>query len=98
VRVKKGGGSGGHNGLKDLVAKIGADFVRVRVGVGRPPEGWDTADWVLAAFSSDEEAALPEILNRAADAVCLVIERGLDAAMNETNRRRPAEGGTPTKT
>jgi len=94
VRVKRGGGSGGHNGLKDLVAKIGADFVRVRVGVGRPPEGWDTADWVLAAFSSSEENALPEILDRAVDAVGLVIERGVTAAMNETNRRGPPPGGT----
>lgn len=98
VRVKKGGGSGGHNGLKDLVEKLGgADFVRVRVGVGRPPEGWDTADWVLAAFSSAEEEALPEVLDRAVEAVALVVERGLSVAMNETNRRRGPEAGPAPK-
>jgi PTH1 family peptidyl-tRNA hydrolase len=92
VRVKKGGGSGGHNGLKDLIEKLGtAEFVRVRVGVGRPPDQRDTADWVLSAFSSSEEDALPEILDRAADAVSLVMERGVSAAMNETNRRRAPE-------
>jgi len=97
VRVKKGGGSGGHNGLKDLVEKLGtSDFVRVRVGIGRPPAGWDTADYVLSGFSPDEESALPDVVDRAADAVVLVVERGLSAAMNETNRRRAPEGGPPT--
>jgi peptidyl-tRNA hydrolase, PTH1 family len=99
VRVKKGGGSGGHNGLKDLVEKLGtSEFVRVRVGVGRPPQGWDTADWVLAAFSPAEEEALPEIVDRAADAVVLVVERGVSHAMGEINRRRPAEAGAAAKT
>jgi PTH1 family peptidyl-tRNA hydrolase len=94
VRVKKGGGHGGHNGLRDLQEKLGtAGFVRVRVGVGRPPAlpdggSWETADWVLAPFHTAEEAALPEILARAADAVALVVQKGVDAAMNQVNMRR----------
>ncbi|MEQ1569102.1 MAG: aminoacyl-tRNA hydrolase [Myxococcota bacterium] len=96
VRVKQGGGAGGHNGLKDLVAKIGNRFVRVRVGVGRPPAGWDTADFVLSAFTAAEEDALPSVVDRAADAVSLVVERGASTAMNETNRR--AEPPAPKTT
>jgi PTH1 family peptidyl-tRNA hydrolase len=89
VRVKKGGGHGGHNGLRDLQEKLGtAGFVRVRVGVGRPPEGWETADYVLSPFHTPEEAALPELVDRAADAVELVVQRGTEAAMNQVNMRR----------
>lgn len=87
VRVKKGGGHGGHNGLRDLIAKLGADFVRVRVGVGRPPEGWDTADFVLANFTAAEEAKLDEIFDGAADAVEGIAELGVDAAMQRANAR-----------
>jgi peptidyl-tRNA hydrolase, PTH1 family len=90
VRVKKGGGHGGHNGLRDLNAKIGPDYARVRLGVGRPPEGWDTADWVLSAFSAAEETSVEECIDRAADAVVLVVERGVEAAMNQLNVRAPA--------
>lgn len=85
VRVKKGGGHGGHNGLRDLNAKIGADYVRVRLGVGRPPDGWDTADYVLAAFSTAEEPQVEQLIDRAADAVILVVDQGVDAAMRNTN-------------
>jgi PTH1 family peptidyl-tRNA hydrolase len=93
VRVKKGGGHGGHNGLRDLNQKIGQTYVRVRFGVGRPPEGWDTADFVLANFTADEEAQLPALVDEAAAAVGLVVSRGVDAAMNQINRRPRA--GTP---
>src|SRR5947209_5174805 len=58
VQVKVGGGHGGHNGLKSLLAHLGgADFVRVRIGVGRPPPEMDPADYVLGRFSKGEEAA-----------------------------------------
>ncbi|MCB9670404.1 MAG: aminoacyl-tRNA hydrolase [Alphaproteobacteria bacterium] len=69
VRVKSGGGHGGHNGLRDISKRIGADYGRVRFGVGRPPEGWDTADFVLAKWSGDESRQLDEVVDRAADAV-----------------------------
>ncbi len=87
IRLKQGGGHGGHNGLRDLVEKLGtAGFVRVRVGVGRPPEGWAAADWVLATWAATEETKLPEVLERASDAVHAVVQDGLSSAMNRTNR------------
>jgi len=93
VRVKKGGGHGGHNGLRDLVAKIGPDFVRVRFGVGRPPAGWDTADYVLAPWSADEDARVPELVDLAAEAVERVVTEGPVRAMNTVNSvsRAPAD-------
>lgn len=88
VRVKVGGGHGGHNGLRDIQAKLGqAGFVRVRFGVGRPPEGRDTADYVLQAFDPNEREQLGELLDRAADAVHRVVADGAVAAMNTFNAR-----------
>lgn len=89
IRVKRGGGHGGHNGLRDLKARLGrGEFLRVRFGVGRPPPGWDTADYVLGGWSSEEEEALPQLVERAADAVELVVDQGVQAAMNQVNVRR----------
>ena len=93
IRVKKGGGHGGHNGLRDLKQRIGSDFVRIRFGVGRPPSGWDTADFVLGRWSSEEEASLPDLVDRAADAVALVVTDGPAAAMQELNTRRTTSAG-----
>lgn len=91
VRVKRGGGTAGHNGLKSVGAHLGTkDFARVRIGISRPPGDRDAADWVLTAFSAGERKELPEILERAADAVERTLEVGLEAAMNEFNvRARP---------
>jgi PTH1 family peptidyl-tRNA hydrolase len=86
VRVKRGGGTAGHNGLKSVGAHLGTkDFARVRIGISRPAGNRDAADWVLAAFSATERKELPEILERAADAVEHILEAGLEAAMNEYN-------------
>lgn len=94
VRVKVGGGHGGHNGLRDLQEKLGTKgFVRVRMGVGRPEQGWETADWVLAPFHDAEQQALEAICDRAADAVVLVVERGHVVAMNEINSRSSPSRG-----
>lgn len=96
LRVKKGGGHGGHNGLRDIDEKLGtAGYVRVRVGVGRPASGRTTADWVLEPFAPAEEAELPGLVERAAEAVVLVVEQGVDVAMSQVNQRkrqRAAEG------
>ena len=98
VRVKRGGGAGGHNGVKDLVARLGADFVRIRVGVSRPPPEWDTADYVLSKWTDDEARELDAIVDRAADAVACVLREGTAAAMNQFNTRpkkdRKAEPAT----
>jgi len=87
VRVKVGGGHGGHNGLRDINRAIGADYVRVRFGVGRPPQGWDTADYVLSRFTQAETGTLDSAVDRAADAVHAVVVTGATAAMNVFNTR-----------
>ena len=74
IRTKVGGGHGGHNGLRDLSKRIGPDYVRVRFGVGRPPEGWDTADFVLAKWTRDESRQLADAVDQAADAVERVLQ------------------------
>lgn len=94
VRLKVGGGHAGHNGLRSIIAQLGGrDFVRIRVGVGRPAHG-AVADYVLSDFSSDERAWLPDLLDRSADAVRLALSEGPRKAMNQVNaRERAAKGG-----
>jgi len=87
VRLKSGGGAGGHNGVRDLSRHLGPGFGRVRVGVGRPPEGWDTADYVLGSWTEDEAAELPHILDAACDAAESALKDGLLTAMNQFNGR-----------
>jgi PTH1 family peptidyl-tRNA hydrolase len=83
VRVKVGGGAGGHNGLRSLIQRLGPDFVRVRIGIGRPPAGMGVTDYVLGKMNSTVRDAIP----RAADAVEAVVEEGPEAAMNRFNAR-----------
>jgi peptidyl-tRNA hydrolase, PTH1 family len=81
IKLKQGGGHGGHNGLRDIVSALGTgDFIRVRVGIGRPPGRQPAADFVLRDFSSAERAALPNVLTDAADAVEHIARDGLTAA------------------
>ena len=81
VRLKRGGGEGGHNGLKDISKALGTpDYVRVRVGVGRPPGRMDAADYVLRPFSATERKDLPWLVDQAADAVEALLTDGLEAA------------------
>ena len=88
VRVKVGGGTAGHNGLKSVGNHLSSkDFIRVRVGISRPYGALDAADYVLQSFSGAERKELPEIIERAADAVERVLEAGAERAMNEFNTR-----------
>lgn len=80
VRLKQGGGHGGHNGLRDISKALGADYLRVRVGIGRPPGRQDPADFVLKDFSGTERQSLPNLLADAADAVEAIADDGLLAA------------------
>ncbi|MFE6967330.1 aminoacyl-tRNA hydrolase [Agromyces sp. NPDC057679] len=80
VKLKQGGGHGGHNGLRDISKALGPDYVRVRVGVGRPPGRQDPADFVLKDFSGTERQNLSILLGDAADAVEAVASDGLLAA------------------
>jgi peptidyl-tRNA hydrolase, PTH1 family len=84
VRLKLGGGDNGHNGLRSVSSSLGTkDYLRIRVGIGRPPGRMDPADFVLRDFSAAERKELPEILARSADAAEALIARGLAAAQNE---------------
>jgi peptidyl-tRNA hydrolase, PTH1 family len=80
LRLKVGGGNGGHNGIRDISSALGPDFVRVRVGIGRPPGRMDAAAYVLQNFSGAEREVLPNLISDAADAVELVASAGLTAA------------------
>jgi len=95
LKLGTGGGAGGHNGLKSLIASLGSpDFARVRVGVGRPPAGRDPADWVLSGFSKAEQKELPFVVGEAADAVEAVVAQGIATAMNKFNQRKSNTGAS----
>jgi PTH1 family peptidyl-tRNA hydrolase len=90
VRVKEGGGTGGHKGITSCKQDLGsADFVRVRMGIGRPARG-DATDYVLSTFSDDEKAVMTDVIALGADAVETVVRHGVVRAMNRFNKR---EGG-----
>lgn len=89
IKLKVGGGHGGHNGIRDVAKALGtAEFPRVRVGIGRPPGRQDPADWVLDPFSSAERAQLPLAVGDAADAVEQLIDEGLLAAQQRHHAPR----------
>lgn len=84
VRLKQGGGHGGHNGIRDISkATDNGAFTRVRVGIGRPPGRQDAADFVLKDFAGSERQALPNLLSDAADAVETIVSKGLVAAQQQ---------------
>ncbi|MGG5172011.1 aminoacyl-tRNA hydrolase [Pseudarthrobacter sp. J1738] len=84
LKLKLGGGEGGHNGLRDISKALATkEYLRVRVGVGRPPGRMDTADYVLKDFSSTERKELPFLIDTAADAVDLLVREGLLAAQQK---------------
>ncbi len=87
VRVKLGGGTAGHNGLRSVAGSVGDAFARVRVGIGRPAGRKDPVDFVLERFATREQAEVPAIVDRAADAVLAIVRDGVSAAQTEFNRR-----------
>lgn len=84
LRIRKDGSAGGHNGIKSIIAELGSqNFPRVKIGVGaKPHPDFDLADWVLSAFSAQEEKALGPALERAADAALAIVEQGVAEASN----------------
>jgi PTH1 family peptidyl-tRNA hydrolase len=83
IRLKRGGGDNGHNGLRSVTAHLGTrEYYRVRIGIGRPPGRMDPAAYVLRDFSAAERKELPFVLDRAADAVEALLADGLAAAQN----------------
>ena len=86
MRIRAKGSAGGHNGIKDIIEKIGTDeFDRIKVGVGRKPAGWDLADHVLSGFPSEELPLMRETVDRAVDACEEIITNGAASAMNKYN-------------
>lgn len=88
IKLKQGGGHGGHNGLRDIAKALGTpEFLRVRVGIGRPPGQQDVADFVLKPFGSTERANVEVLLADAADAAESLVERGLTATQQQFHGR-----------
>lgn len=92
LRIRKQGSAGGHNGIKDIIRQLGTEkFLRIKVGVGAKPKGWDLADHVLGRFSTEDRKLVDEAIEKAAKAVDIMISQGADAAMNEYNRKVPVQ-------
>jgi PTH1 family peptidyl-tRNA hydrolase len=88
IKLKKDGGSAGHNGIKSIIANIGSNnFARVRVGVGKPYDKNNVIKHVLSGFSKEERQQLPEVIESARDSVFAIIMSGIEKAMNEFNIR-----------
>ena len=86
LRIRKKGSAGGHNGLKNIIAHLGHDtFIRVKMGVGEKPKGWDLADYVLGHFPLREREIMDQAAERATNAIRRIISENADAAMNEYN-------------
>lgn len=86
LRIRPGGGAGGHKGLASVIGELGTeDFVRVRVGVGPRPPGEDLVDHVLGRFSAEERERIDEAVRKAADAVSDIVREGVEKAMNRFN-------------
>lgn len=88
LRIREKGSAGGHNGIKSIISHLGGqEFLRIKVGVGEKPAGWDLADYVLSRFTEDDRKKVEEALERAADAAVCLMTDGVEAAMNEYNRK-----------
>ncbi|MBI2377049.1 MAG: aminoacyl-tRNA hydrolase [Deltaproteobacteria bacterium] len=98
LKLKQGGGHGGHNGLRSLDANLpDNNYFRVRIGVGRPPPGWDPASWVLSRFGQDERSIADKSVSRAADAVRDLFTLGLTKASAQHNRSADEAERRPKK-
>lgn len=94
IRIKQAGGHGGHNGIKSVIEALGTSrFVRLKIGVGRPAQRQDSADYVLEMVTSDEMEVFGPCVERAVDALECLIHRGVETAMNQFNVREGKESG-----
>ena len=86
MRIRRKGSDGGHNGIKNIIYLTGSDqFPRIKIGVGKKPEKWDLADWVLSDFTDSEKKLLDEVIQKACDAAALMTAGEIDKAMNQFN-------------
>ena len=89
IRVRKKGSAGGHNGIKSIIAHTGTqNFMRIKVGVGEKPQGWDLADHVLGRFSSEDRKKVDEAIKDAISAAVLMMQGDVDRAMNLYNAKK----------
>ncbi len=88
LRIRKKGSAGGHNGLKSIISHLGHEnFIRIKMGVGEKPKGYDLADYVLGHFTQMERKVMDEAAGQAADACRLMMQEDADAAMNKYNQK-----------
>jgi peptidyl-tRNA hydrolase, PTH1 family len=89
LRLRTKGSAGGHNGIKSIISHMGTDeFPRIKIGVGDKPKGWDLADYVLGRFAAEEQETVREALKVTSDAVKTILTNGIDAAMNQYNKKK----------
>lgn len=92
IRIRKKGSAGGHNGLKNIISHLGHDqFIRIKMGVGEKPKGYDLADYVLGHFTQDERKIMDEAALQAVEAIRMILTEGADAAMNQYNKKKAAD-------
>ncbi|WP_058486511.1 aminoacyl-tRNA hydrolase [Defluviitalea phaphyphila] len=88
LRIRTKGSAGGHNGIKNIISHLNSqEFLRVKVGVGEKPPGWDLADYVLSHFTKEEMKYITESIKKACDAIETIIKEGSVAAMNKFNKK-----------
>jgi PTH1 family peptidyl-tRNA hydrolase len=95
VRLKEGGGHGGHNGLRDVTRHIGPEYPRLRIGIGHPGHRDEVTDYVLRRASAGEERLIRAAVDEAADVMPVLIEKGMQQAMNRLHTKpagKPADG------
>ncbi len=89
IRIRKKGSAGGHNGIKSLIAHaVTQNFMRIKVGVGEKPSGWDLADYVLGHFSDDDQSKLKDAMPDIIGAAVLMLQGDVDKAMNDYNAKK----------
>lgn len=91
LRIRKSGSAGGHNGLKNIISCLGTQaFIRIRIGIGQKPAGWDLADYVMSRFVPEDRRKIDEAEKAAAEAVLTILNEGIDKAMNRFNGFKPS--------
>lgn len=87
LRLRPQGGSGGHRGIQSIIRQLGTeDFPRLRIGIGRPPAGWEPADYVLSRFTEDELPVVVDVREQAVAAIECWLQEGMEEAMNRFNQ------------
>jgi len=94
IRVRGKGSAGTHNGMKSVIYQIQSDqFPRVRIGIGKSPDNWDLADYVLSKFTTEERKIIDDSISMAAEAAITIVNDGVEAAMNKFNGKAVSKDG-----